>query len=383
MVYTAGNGWGHKKPDLGGNAQLVLVFGAFSLIKDPALIGQVRSMYPGASLLGCSTAAGIYGAQVLKDSLCVTAVQFEKSRIRSAVIRLEEAGDSLRAGELLAQRLPAGLPGDVPGTEDKLVHVLLVSDGLSVNGSELVRSLSARLPASVTISGGMASGVLNFKETLVFLDGEPLSDTIAIVGLYGSNLNISYCSRGGWDQFGPERKITRAKGNILYEFDGQPALSLYKKYLGEMAADLPVSGLQFPIGIHAGDDEPIIVRSLHAIDESSQSVSFAGDIPEGASARLMKANIERLIAASSDAANRCMENSKGVPPQLAFIVTCCGRMLVLRQRVEEEVEGVRRVFGDNTVMAGFYSYGEFSPYDTGYKCALHNETMTITTISEV
>jgi len=382
-VFTLKHGWDNKSPGLGGNAQLVLVFGALSLIKDTGLLKQVKSMYPGASLFGCSTSGSIQGAKVLEDSLCITAIYFEKSRVKGALVSIAEAGGSLRAGELLAHALPASLPGNAPGTEDKLVHVFVLSEGMNVNGSELVRGLSGQLPETVSITGGMSSVSPYLNETLVFLDSEPARDTVAIVGLYGGHLNISYCSRGGWDQFGPERKITRSKGNTLYEFDGQPALALYKKYLGELAADLPASGLQFPIGIHTDENEPIIVRSLHAIDEKDQSVSYAGDIPEGAKARLMKANTERLIAASSEVTHRCMENNHGNPPQLAFLVTCYGRMLVLRQRTEEEVEGVHDVFGDKTVMTGFYSYGEFSPYDIGCKCALHNETMTITTISEL
>ncbi|HEX2946145.1 MAG TPA: FIST N-terminal domain-containing protein [Clostridia bacterium] len=382
-VFTRTNGWDNKIPALGDNAQLVLVFGGLSLIKDSDLLRQVKSMYPGANLLGCSTAGSIKGSQVLEDSLCLTAIYFEKSKIKGALINLSEAGDSLRAGELLANALPAALSGSIAGTEDKLVHVLVLSEGMNVNGSELLRGLSSHLPDSVGITGGMSSDSSNYQETLVFLDSKPARNTIAAVGLYGSQLEISYSSRGGWDQFGPERKITRSKGNVLYEFDGQPALALYKKYLGDLAADLPTSGLQFPVGIHTGDNDPIIVRSLHAINENDQSVSYAGDIPEGAKARLMKANIERLITASSEAAQKCLEYVNGNPPQLAFLITCYGRMLVLRQRTEEEVECVSEVFGENTVLTGFFSYGEFSPYDVGYKCALHNETMTITTISEV
>ncbi len=382
-VFTRKNGWNSKMSSLGGNAQLVLVFGALALFKNSDLLKQVKTMYPCASLLGCSTAGSVQGAQVLEDSLCITAIYFEKSKIKGAMINLSEAGNSLHAGELLARAIPVSMPGDVPGTEDKLVHVLVLSEGMNVNGSELLRGLTGQLPENIPITGGMSSDSSSFQETLVLLDSAPARDTVAIVGLYGSHLQISFSSRGGWDQFGPERKITRSKGNVLYEFDGQPALALYKKYLGELAADLPASGLQFPIGIHTGDNEPIIVRSLHGIDENDQSVSYAGNIPAGAKARLMKANTERLIAASSEAARKCMENTHSGPPQLALLVTCYGRMLVLRQRTEEEVEGVYEVFGGKTVMTGFYSYGEFSPYDVGYKCALHNETMTITTISEV
>jgi hypothetical protein len=60
-----------------------------------------------------------------------------------------------------------------------------------------------------------------------------------------------------------------------------------------------------------------------------------------------------------------------------------GRKLVLKQRIEEEVEAIRDVFGDGTVLTGFYSYGEISPFAPGEPCALHNQTMTITTFTEI
>jgi hypothetical protein len=59
-----------------------------------------------------------------------------------------------------------------------------------------------------------------------------------------------------------------------------------------------------------------------------------------------------------------------------------GRRLVLRQRIEEEVEAVREVLGGAPVMTGFYSYGEISPLNPSARCALHNQTMTVTTLTE-
>ena len=68
--------------------------------------------------------------------------------------------------------------------------------------------------------------------------------------------------------------------------------------------------------------------------------------------------------------------------EFALLISCVGRKLVLKQRTEEEVEAVRDVIGPQAAMAGFYSYGELSPFTPGGQCRLHNQTMTITTLSE-
>jgi hypothetical protein len=119
-----------------------------------------------------------------------------------------------------------------------------------------------------------------------------------------------------------------------------------------------------------------------AIDEENQSMTFAGDMPEGGYARLMKANFDRLIDGAGDAAHATSETLGASKPELALLISCVGRKLVLKQRVEEEVEGVRDVLGEDTVLAGFYSYGEICPHGAFTQCELHNQTMTITTFSE-
>ena len=73
----------------------------------------------------------------------------------------------------------------------------------------------------------------------------------------------------------------------------------------------------------------------------------------------------------------CSEN-----PDLALLISCVGRKLILKQRIEEEVDGVREALGATTKLTGFYSYGEISPFTPGAKCELHNQTMTITTFLE-
>ncbi len=362
-------------------AQLVLLFGATSIWHESAMLAQLRAACPQAHLLGCSTAGEIHGTEVSDESLVATAVTFEHTQLRGAAVNLQNAGESCAAGEQLAHALPEALPG--AGATDPLLHVFVLSDGLNVNGSDLVHGLSRSLPAGVTVTGGLAGDGARFKETRVYWDGVSASHTIAAVGLYGRRLKIGCGSLGGWDSFGPERLITRSRGNVLYELDGHSALSLYKKYLGEHARDLPASGLLFPLSLRGQSGGTPVVRTILSVDEQAQSLTFAGDVPEGCYTRLMKANFDRLIDGATGAAQTGYATIGSVPPDLAILISCVGRKLVLKQRVEEEVEGVREVLGTKTMLAGFYSYGEISPFTPEARCELHNQTMTITTLAEV
>ena len=270
----------------------------------------------------------------------------------------------------------------ITGVEEKLAHVLVLSDGLKVNGSDFVAGLMKHLPEGITLTGGLAGDGARFGETLVFQGDVPEKDTIAALGLYGSRLKVGFGSLGGWDSFGPERLITKSKANVLYELDGHSALGLYKQYLGEHAKGLPATGLLFPLSIRTQSGETPVVRTILSVDEAAQSMTFAGDIPEGAYARLMKANFDRLIDGATGAARTSYQAIGSGAPELAILISCVGRKLVLKQRIEEEVEAVRDVLGERATLAGFYSYGEISPFTPGAKCELHNQTMTITALSE-
>ena len=381
--WTQAGGWNAGSDSgIGGSAQLVLVFGDPGLLRQPELVKAVGRFYPAARIVGCSAAGEICGNRVTDDSLVVTAMEFEHTQFRSAEVSMSGTPSSFEAGELLAQALPPSVADPETGAVERLAHVFVLSDGLNVNGSDLVHGLVKHLPEAVPVTGGLAGDGARFGETLVFTNGSPEKGAVAVLGFYGERLKVGFASLGGWDSFGPERLITRAAGNVLYELDNQSALGLYKKYLGEHAKQLPASGLLFPLSIRAGDSKSAVVRTILSVDEEEQSMTFAGDIPEGAYARLMKTNFDRLITGAIGAATTSFEAVGSVSPDLAILISCVGRKLVLKQRIEEEVEGVREVLGEHTTLAGFYSYGEIAPFIPGAKCELHNQTMTITTFSE-
>lgn len=368
--WTLTAGWTQTAGDRCEMAQLVLVFGATARMGGE-LWKELRARWPEARIVGCSTAGEIAGTLVCDDSVVATALEFERSRVQAASVRLSDTPDGFTAGRALATQL------DAPD----LCHVFVISDGLNVNGSELARGLATALPPRVAVTGGLSADGSRFERTLVALDGPPDVERIVAIGFYGPALHVGFGSLGGWDPFGPERLVTRARGPVLYELDGQPALELYKRYLGEHAAQLPASGLLFPLTVRRGEERGV-VRTILSVDEAEQSVTFAGEVPEGAFGQLMHANFDRLIDGASGAAQSCSAGLRGRAADVALLVSCVGRKLVLQQRIEEEVEAVRHVLGDRPLLTGFYSYGEISPFTPSQPCELHNQTMTVTTLFE-
>jgi len=374
MCWSSGHGWVYEAAagGLKDTADLVLVFGSTAALRKEERLAEVKRAYPRAYVFGCSTAGEICGTTVSDDSIVATAVDFEQTETRHASIALQDVRDGFDAGVRLAALLP----------HERLVHVFVLSDGLDVNGTDLVNGLASGLPADVSITGGLSGDGDRFESTLVVLEGRAEGHAIGALGLYGPHLKVGYASLGGWDSFGPERLVTRSEDNVLYELDGKSALALYKQYLGDQAAGLPGTGLLFPLSLRTKERETPFVRTILAVDEDAQSMTFAGDIPVGAHARLMKANFDRLIDGAVGAARATQSPIAGSSPELAILISCVGRKMVLKQRVEEEVEGVRDVLGHATTLTGFYSYGEISPFTPNARCELHNQTMTITTFSE-
>ncbi len=373
MLWTCAQGWEPAmQSEADDRSQFVMVFGATGLLLERNLLGDIRKNYPKALLLGCSTAGEIEGTRVLDNSLVVTAVRFEHTEVRQVSTEIRGTEDSYSAG--------ASVAGDLH--KDGLAHVFVLSDGLRVNGSELVKGLIANLPEHVQVTGGLAGDADRFRQTLILHGDEPREGIVAAVGFYGDRLKASCASLGGWDPFGPERLITRSRGNVLYELDGQSALELYENYLGKHAEGLPATGLLFPLSVRIGEDSTWIVRTILSVDRKEHSLTFAGDLPEGSHARLMMANFDRLIEGAAGAARATSVGLAGGSAQLAVLISCVGRKLILKQRVEEEVEGVQDILGKDCALAGFYSYGEISPFTPGAKCELHNQTMTITAFVE-
>lgn len=369
LLWSAQHGWNAHQAAHAEPPAFVWILGGRAALEDGAALRTLGELFDKRLFFGCSTAGEIDAeARVYDEHIVATAVWFDRSHVASAVVEFAEGADSHAAGQALAQALP----------REGLIHAVVFSDGTWVNGSALATGLEHGLPPGVSVSGGLAGDGAAMKTTVVVHAGEVGGGRVGVMGFYGE-VKVSVGTLGGWNAFGPERRITASKANVLTALDGEPALALYKRYLGPHAAALPASALLFPLLVRTDDGTPAVVRGILGVDEAAGSMTFAGDVPVGATAQLMRANFDRLVGGAAGAAQACVGEEA---PELALLVSCVGRKLILKQRVEEEVEAVRDVVGASCTLAGFYSYGELAPFAAGGPCQLHNETMTVTTFRE-
>jgi hypothetical protein len=372
LSYNAESGWSAPFPNWDSAQTLVIVFGASQFIDRPQPIQMLAEAYPTAHMIGCSTSGEIHGLTIADDSLSVAVMRFAATDLQSVMMPLQNMDASRSLGADLARQL---LRPDLKG-------VLIFSDGISVNGTQLIDGINSVLPPSVVITGGLAGDGPRFERTWIIKDRQPHTGYVSAIGLYGEHITLQHGSKGGWDRFGPEYLITKSSNNILREIAHQPALKIYKQYLKERAADLPASALLFPLALRASaTDAKQIVRTVLGVDEAQQSMTFAGDMPEGYLAQFMRADFDRLIQGAAGAALMTRANTTSATAMLILAISCVGRRLVLKERAPEELQAVFDVLPKSAKQIGFYSYGELSPYASG-ACDLHNQTMTLTVISE-
>ena len=371
-LITDGSG---SVPDMPGSPDLVFVFGETQALKSGSTLATLKKLFPDAIQLGCSTGTIIDHVSLDDEGVTALAVGFDNTRIALHVEPLPNLSHSHDAGLKLGQGVNA----------PDLAGIFVLSDGLGVNGSALVHGLQSVLGNHAVISGGLAGDGARFDHTLVAINGEPVSGVVAALGFYGDAIRIAHGSAGGWDEFGPKRRVTKSEGSILFELDGKPALDLYQSYLGDEAAQLPASGLLYPLKIwDEANPQDQFVRTILAVDHDAKSITLAGDIPEGWNARLMRGSFDHLVDGATEAARHAhgMLAKSGVEPELCLFVSCVGRRLLMGQQTEDEVEAVSDVLGSGTPIIGYYSYGEIAPHNASNICGLHNQTVTLTLLAE-
>jgi len=357
-------------------ANLVLYFGSREMLADEAHYTALKSRFPAANIVGCSTGGQMASGDVSDQVLTALALRFVDTPLRVAQAEVGDPSGSRAAGQKIGAELAA----------PDLAGVFILSDGLHVNGSALVEGIVTAIGTHIPVSGGLAGDGPRFAETLVGCNGKPMSNTVAAVGFYGSAIQFGHGSAGGWDVFGPKRRITGSTGNVLLEVDGKPALDLYKLYLGpDESQNLPGSALLFPMRISdPKHPDQSVVRTVLAVDAETGSMTFAGDMPQGWTAQLMRGSFTRLCAGAAEATQAAIDELGGPAngDSAAILVSCIGRRLLMGQRIDEEIEAATAMLPADCRPVGFYSYGEISPHDGSGQVQLHNQTMTVTLLRE-
>ena len=353
------------------SADLVLCFGSKQILSAPDLYSKITAQFSSSHIAMCSTSGEIIETHVQDNTLVAVAFQFEKTKIKTSSVNVLDYKNSFEAAQSLIHDLPML----------DLAYILVLSDGSLVNGSELVKGLNESVDSKILITGGLAGDGANFKSTLVGLNNSPKQGLIVAIGFYGKDIVVTSGSKGGWDMFGPEKVITKSEENKLFELDDKNCLEIYKRYLGPEVDNLPSSALLFPLSVLLPGNKQPVVRTILGISEEEQSMTFAGDVPIGSKVRFMKANFDSLTSAAASSASQTLLK-EGRHPDFSLLISCVGRKLVLGSRIEEEVESANDLFKGKTPLLGFYSYGEISPMLDEVSCALHNQTMTITSFYE-
>jgi hypothetical protein len=368
-TYLYSDSW-DKEFDLSLDSKntLVIIFSTPSAQKATEPIDSLIKSYPNSIIIGSSGSGEIFQNEICDDCLSVAVIKFDTTRIKHTLSKIDSSITSHEDGVSLAKTL----------LDDQLKSIFILSDGLNVNGSQLTDGISSVVGLDIPVTGGLAGDGAKFEKTWIIADGKIQDKHICAVGFYGENFNIRHASKGGWDSIGLKRVVTKSKDNILYELDNKPALDIYKRYLGDKAADLPASGLLFPLELKESKDiKESKIRTILAVDENDKSITFAGDLPEGSVVTLMKANYNRLINGAGEAAERLDLSNYNGEEIFSIAISCVGRRLVLKSKTEDEIDAVLDILPPKVKQIGFYSYGEISPLSSG-KCDLHNQTMTLT-----
>lgn len=365
-------GWSTPLPDVDSPQTLIFVFGAPSFIDNHKPFLVLKEKYPTSVIAGCSTAGEIFDDVIMDDSLVVSIAQFTHTRLRLYSTPISNMEKSLNTGTNIAKNL----------RHRDLSSILVLTDGLLVNGTDFIKGVNSQLEEKILVTGGLAGDGGDFKQTWTLVDGIPESGYACGIGFYGDAVRIDHGSQGGWKAFGPERLVTKSDHNVLYELDDKPALELYKGYLGDMAEGLPATGLRYPLSLYDKSSNKKLVRTILAVNEEEQSLTFAGDIPQGHSVQLMYASVDNLIDGAEDAAAMLEIEAKPEQEVLAIAISCVGRRMVMEEEPGAELEAIKEALPEQTKQVGFYSYGELSPYIKNGFCDLHNQTMTLTTIYE-
>ena len=341
------------------------------------LLKGVADVVKTGNLIGCTTGGEISDLGISTGSAVLGGIVTDKIDFHIAsAVNLKQ--DSEEAGKNLARQLPGNVS-----------HVQLFSDGLTGNGCAILRGINSVFKGQTPIVGGTAGDDGKFQRTWQFAGDKLLSDAVVAIGFSG-DFRIGTGAKSGWAPIGVAKKVTRASGNTLYELNGESALKVYERFLGKHAAKLPAIGVEYPLGLtesnrdrwsDGGEYDSFLLRATMSVDRRQGSITFAGEIPEGARVHLTCGDSASILSAVEKAAREAISDLGGGLPNVVFCYSCYARKIVLGRRITEETDIVRQSIGKDTPLMGFYTYGEFCGVSSDSACYLHNETISLGVIS--
>jgi len=344
----------------------------------PELMSAARAAADGADLLGCTTAGEFTEEGLTHGGVAVFLVASDDTQHLLAFAsglkeQHEKAADELASGFAAVQR-------EAQSRRRIASTTVLLTDGLAGTAERSLGVLADRTGFAQQIVGGAAGDEGRFRETTVAAGGRSGRDAMAALHVF-SEKTWGVGLGHGLRPASPRMRVTRAHGNVVQQIDGRPAFDVYKDHAAGRG-----------IALSAGDAGPYMIGNelgVFLFDHLNRaraplgvnpdgSLNLAGDIPEGASVCILDGEPENMVAAASDAAKEAQRRLEGGRAAGVVVFDCVCRGMILKDRFTQEIEAVRRVFGDVPV-AGFLTYGEIARYG-GKLDGWHNTTAVVVAI---
>ena len=351
--------------DLDSAQTLIQIFCAQNNKQDIEKIQNYFAInFPLSKILGTTTDGVIYNDKVYyEDKNVVTFTRFEHTSLKTFFIEHDDSFEmNFNSGEKLAQELIG----------DNTKVIISFTDGTHTNGEEFLSGISS-VNSEVVVAGGMAGDNGELKQTYIF-DNQNITDKGAVgVSLSSEVLNVYADYSFDWQPIGKKLQVTKAIKNRVYEIDGMSAIDVYAKYMGrELADNLPKVGIEFPLIF---EKEGINIGRAVLLKHSDGSLTFAGNVQEGAYVRFGVGNVDAILKNSDYHVEKVFNNIK-YKAEAVFVYSCMARRRFMHKYIEEELQELNSLGN----LSGFFTYGEFFHYKD--KNDLLNESITLLALSE-
>jgi hypothetical protein len=303
----------------------------------------------------------------------------EGVHLNTACVREVNTKSAFSAGQELGEKLLYGFHD---------IHrdlSVIFSDGLMKDTSNLIYGLQGKLGSSFPLVGGSASDNLMFKKTYLYFNQEIFNDAACAL-ILGGKLNFGLGIKHGWLPLGKPRRVTRSRGNIVYEIDGSVAASLYEEYfaydLNKLRKELKRISVLYPIGIYLAGEKEYLLRNILSVQDDG-SLVFQGDVPQDSEIRLMIGTKDSALTATRQALEEAKTALAGRKISFALILDSISRYILLGREAHKELEIIKAGLDKDTPVIGLYTYGEQAPLTAiNYRgrAYFHNQTITLLAI---
>ena len=372
FTYKRDSGWSADFPDVDSAMTLVVVFADNASWEDRWALSELKHAFPNSIIVGCGASETVHNGKLLTDSISVGIIKFQSTEIKFASADLSDSADSQSAGRRIAEGLK----------HPNLKGVLLFTNGLVVEATDLVRGIQEDLPAGIPIAGGLASD-RDLLHCWVNANGELRDDAVCAVGLIGDKVELVCASGGGWAPASDRHVATKTLGKTLYEIDGQRAYDVLTERLEKKTSQISPWALDIANQTIALKFEGVdLVRSILGSDKQKGCLELAGDIPEGVEIEFMESTVDEIIDGVDEVAHGIRMKTVGLTDNsLSVVFGCVGRVCILGDRTSEEVSVLKAAIGENIAQVGMYGLGEILTTTCGYP-QVHNLTMAAAVIRE-